>query len=63
MPPIPPGESREVQLPIEVLEASESGETWLTVSAELAADTPWADAGHLVAWQQFELTPRSRLAC
>ena len=57
VPPVAPGESREVQLPIEVQEASESGETWLTVHAELAADTPWADAGHMVAWQQFELNP------
>ena len=34
-----PGESREVRLPTEVLAAAESGETWLTVRAELAADT------------------------
>ena len=60
VPPIPPGGSGDVQLPIEVLEAAESGETWLNVSAELAADAPWADAGHRVAGQQFELTPRSQ---
>jgi beta-galactosidase len=57
VPSIPPGGSAAVRLPTEVLEASESGETWLTVRAELLADTPWADAGHLVAWQQFDLTP------
>ncbi|SDU60458.1 glycoside hydrolase family 2 TIM barrel-domain containing protein [Jiangella alkaliphila] len=29
-----------------------AGEGWLTVSAVLAADTPWAAAGHEVAWGQ-----------
>ena len=29
-----------------------SGETWLTVRAVLAADEPWAPAGHEVAWGQ-----------
>ena len=28
------------------------GETWLTVRAVLAADEPWAPAGHEVAWAQ-----------
>ena len=34
-----------------------AGETWLTVRAVLAADEPWAPAGHEVAWGQ---APRSR---
>ena len=29
-----------------------TGETWLTVRAVLAADEPWAPAGHEVAWGQ-----------
>ncbi|WP_406386356.1 beta-galactosidase domain 4-containing protein [Streptomyces sp. NBC_01618] len=29
------------------------GEHWLTVSAELAADEPWADVGHTVTWTQI----------
>ncbi|GIJ52681.1 glycoside hydrolase family 2 TIM barrel-domain containing protein [Virgisporangium aurantiacum] len=29
-----------------------TGERWLTVRAVLAADTPWAPAGHEVAWGQ-----------
>jgi beta-galactosidase len=37
------------------------GETWLTVKAELAAPTPWADHGHEVALGQFELTVPSRV--
>ncbi|MFG1968647.1 glycoside hydrolase family 2 TIM barrel-domain containing protein [Nonomuraea fuscirosea] len=32
------------------------GERWLTVRAELAADEPWAPAGHEVAWAQALLT-------
>ncbi|HEY4018596.1 MAG TPA: glycoside hydrolase family 2 TIM barrel-domain containing protein [Pseudonocardiaceae bacterium] len=31
---------------------SVKGETWLTVRATLAADTPWAAAGHEIAWGQ-----------
>ncbi|MGP4101577.1 glycoside hydrolase family 2 TIM barrel-domain containing protein [Nonomuraea sp. KM90] len=37
------------------------GECWLTVRAELAADQPWAEAGHEVAWGQAMLArPESR---
>jgi beta-galactosidase len=32
-----------------------AGEVWLTVHAVLAADTPWASAGHEVAWAQHRL--------
>ena len=35
-----------------------SGETWLTVRAVLAADEPWAPAGHEVAWGQSLVAPR-----
>ncbi len=31
-------------------------ETWLTVRAVLAADEPWANAGHEVAWAQHQLS-------
>ena len=37
--------------------AAEQGERWLTVRAVLAADQPWAAAGHEVAWGQI---PRHR---
>ncbi|MFI6392057.1 glycoside hydrolase family 2 TIM barrel-domain containing protein [Nonomuraea sp. NPDC050540] len=33
-----------------------SDETWLTVRAVLAADEPWAPAGHEIAWGQVRLT-------
>ncbi|OLF11554.1 beta-galactosidase [Actinophytocola xinjiangensis] len=32
-----------------------TGETWLTVRAVLSVDTPWAPAGHEVAWAQHLL--------
>ena len=34
-----------------------TGETWLTVRAVLAADEPWAAAGHEVAWGQVPIAP------
>jgi beta-galactosidase len=36
---------------------SPRGESWLTVRAVLAADEPWAPAGHEIAWGQLQLTP------
>jgi beta-galactosidase len=33
------------------------GEAWLTVRAVLAADEPWARAGHEVAWGQVPIVP------
>ena len=41
-------------LPAELLASAGEGETWLTVAAELAADTAWAEAGHVVACAQFD---------
>ncbi|GAB1513986.1 glycoside hydrolase family 2 TIM barrel-domain containing protein [Actinophytocola sp. KF-1] len=35
-------------------------ETWLTVRAVLAADEPWADAGHEIAWAQHQLSAPPR---
>ncbi|GAA4433547.1 glycoside hydrolase family 2 TIM barrel-domain containing protein [Georgenia halophila] len=61
VPPVPPGESAEVPLPARP--GGEPGEWWLTVEARLVGDTPWAPAGHVVAWGQGLLAdgaPRSR---
>ncbi|WP_435133437.1 glycoside hydrolase family 2 TIM barrel-domain containing protein [Actinacidiphila sp. bgisy144] len=38
---------------LKALEAAGPGERRLTVGAQLAADEPWAGAGHTVAWAQF----------
>ena len=54
--PVPAGETAHVSLPVELLEPAEHGETHLTVRAELAHDLPWADAGHVLARGQWDLT-------
>ena len=61
--PVEAGGTGHLALPGALLEPAvpeESGqrvETWLTVRAELAADTVWAPAGHVVARAQRDLTP------
>ena len=56
VPTLAAGEEGTVPLPDELATAAGPGETWLTVRAELAADTGWAEAGHVVAQEQFDLT-------
>ena len=46
------GESKQVSIQWPQLPP---GETLLTVSFELPQDTAWADAGHVVAWDQMEI--------
>ncbi len=53
VPPVGPGASATVPLP--VIPAAR-GEVWLTVRAELAAGQPWAKAGHEAGWGQFKLS-------
>ena len=57
--PIEAGETGRLALPAALLAPAETGETWLTVRAELAHDTAWAAAGHVVARAQLDLTPAS----
>ena len=59
-PEVQPEQGATVTLPDDLVSAGD-GETWLTVKAELAAPTPWADHGHEVALSQFELTLLSRI--
>ncbi len=54
VPPLTPGTS--VTLPVPSLPDTHQ-ESWLTVRALLAADEPWAPAGHEVAWGQLAVTP------
>ena len=54
MPIVPAGGESSLVLPDELLAPAGEGETWLTVAAELAADTAWAPAGHVVACAQFD---------
>jgi beta-galactosidase len=54
VPELAAGESVDLALP--GLPATRA-EAWLTVRAALAKDTPWASAGHVVAWGQLPVTP------
>ena len=57
VPAVPAAGSVGVGFPEAVRTATgPAGERWLTVTASLAADTPWAAAGHEVAFGQAPLT-------
>ena len=60
MPRIAAGKSKEITIPYGKPAPREAGtEYWLNVDFTLAADMPWADRGHEVAWAQFRLpSPR-----
>jgi beta-galactosidase len=60
VPAVPAGTSAAVDVPVR--EAATHAETWVTVRAELAADAPWAPAGHVVAHTQFAVAPPVRPA-
>ncbi|MCA9263961.1 MAG: DUF4981 domain-containing protein, partial [Planctomycetales bacterium] len=48
-----PQHSRDIQ--IDYAAPQEPGETFLTVSFELPESTPWAESGHVVAWDQLAI--------
>jgi beta-galactosidase len=50
-----PGESLEVSVPM-TAQIDANAEVHLTVSWSLNADTDWATAGHIVAWDQMTLS-------
>lgn len=51
--PWPPALREAVTTPAE-------GERWLTVTASLAEDRPWAEAGHTIAWGQGRIEAAER---
>jgi beta-galactosidase len=58
VPDVPAGDAGAAGLPAALLDAMSAepeDERWLTVAATLAADTPWAPAGHEVAFAQARL--------
>jgi beta-galactosidase len=59
VPPAAAGDTVELDLPAK---AGGAAETWLTVRAVLAADEPWAPAGHEIAWGQVQLAERPRVS-
>jgi len=60
VPPIPPGERGRLGLPDDLVQPG-NGATSLTLRAELATATVWADRGHEVALAQFDLTAPDRI--
>ncbi|MFJ9928299.1 glycoside hydrolase family 2 TIM barrel-domain containing protein [Streptomyces misionensis] len=58
VPPLAPGGSADVELPVPPRDAPAGEAHWL-VRAALAADAPWADRGHVVAWGQFPASERT----
>jgi beta-galactosidase len=50
-----PREKKTIALPVRPVEPAPGTEYWLEVSFKLKAGTPWAEAGHEVAWEQFPL--------
>jgi len=49
------GQVEELTLPLRRPAARPGAEYFLKVTFALAADTPWARRGHVVAWDQFEM--------
>ncbi|MBK1877647.1 glycoside hydrolase family 2 TIM barrel-domain containing protein [Pelagicoccus mobilis] len=55
-PQIPAGQTEQISLPIDFSQISDDAEYVAEISFHLAADSPWADAGHEVSWDQFTLS-------
>jgi beta-galactosidase len=55
-----PGQRGEIEVPLQGLNLQPGIEHWLDLSFQLAADTSWAEKGHEVAWEQFQLTPAAQ---
>ena len=51
----PAGGREVVTVPFVEPELEPGVEYWLTLSFRLAEDTPWAEKGHEVAWEQFKV--------
>ncbi len=52
---VPPGEVRDVTIPLKSLTPAPGAEYWLRVSFHLRENTAWAEQGHEVAWEQFQV--------
>lgn len=61
---VEPGHARVVNIPYNPPEfCGEDEEYWLTVSLLLREDTPWAEKGHEVAFEQFQLPVIRKKGC
>jgi len=57
-----PGETETLRIPFERPEPRPGVEYWLRVGFALREDTGWAQAGHVVAWEQFAVPTDPRRA-
>jgi len=55
-----PNQTKEVRLDLKQPELVPGGEAWLRIGATLRENALWAEAGHVVAWGQFELPAKTR---
>jgi len=53
--PLAAGEEREIDVPFAQPNLQPGTEYWLKITFALAEDTLWANRGHVVAWNQFEM--------
>jgi len=52
---LPPGAQRDLQIEFKNMPNLRPGaEYWIKIVFALAADTPWAKQGHILAWDQFK---------
>jgi beta-galactosidase len=49
------GDEKQIKIPFEKPKLKPGAEYMLKISFALADDSPWADKGHVVAWEQFEV--------
>lgn len=59
-PQIAAGEAETISLPVQMPQAGEYGELFLTVELVQREKTAWAPAGHVVAWEQFAVPYEGR---
>ena len=52
---IGPEQTGDIEVPFEEPDLRPGGEYWLKVTFALAEDTPWAEEGHVLAWDQFQV--------
>ncbi|NCF68486.1 MAG: DUF4981 domain-containing protein [Chloroflexi bacterium] len=52
---IPPGGSQVIALPLQEPDLQPGQESFLNIRFTLAEETPWAKAGHEIAWEQLPL--------
>ena len=52
-PSLAPGESAIIEIPLDKVPLEAGTEYWLTIMFSLTEETMWAEAEHVVAWEQF----------